>query len=116
MITGMEVANASLYDGATGAGEAVLMAQRVTKKTNAVLSGGLHPHYRDLVSTLMDQTDQPPVAATGDLNGPEDLSGMIADHNDWKGVVEGKGVFVRGAHGVSGVANKRYEYNYLDTL
>lgn len=79
MITGMEVANASLYDGATGAGEAVLMAQRVTKKTKAVLSGGLHPHYRDVVSTLMDQTDQPHVAAPVDLNGTEDLSGLIDD-------------------------------------
>ncbi|MFC3674245.1 aminomethyl-transferring glycine dehydrogenase subunit GcvPA [Ferrovibrio xuzhouensis] len=77
MITGMEVANASLYDGATGAGEAVLMAQRVTKKTKAILSGGLHPHYRDVVSTLMDQTDQPHVAAPVDLNGTEDLSGLI---------------------------------------
>jgi glycine dehydrogenase subunit 1 len=77
MITGMDVANASLYDGATGAGEAVLMAQRVTKKTKAVLSGGLHPHYRDVVSTLMDQTDQPHVAAPPDLNGTEDLSALI---------------------------------------
>jgi glycine dehydrogenase subunit 1 len=77
MITGMDVANASLYDGATGAGEAVLMAQRVTKKTKAVLSGGLHPHYRDVVSTLMDQTDQPHVAAPADLNGTEDLSHLI---------------------------------------
>jgi len=79
MITGMEVANASLYDGATGAGEAVLMAQRVTKKAKAVLSGGLHPHYRDVVATLMDQTDQPHVAAPVDLNGAEDLSVLIDD-------------------------------------
>lgn len=79
MITGMDVANASMYDGATAAGEAVLMAQRITKKAKAVLSGGLHPHYRDVVGTLMDQTDQPHVAAPTDLAGNEDLSGLIDD-------------------------------------
>lgn len=79
MITGMEVANASMYDGATSAAEAVLMAQRITKRSKAVLSGGLHPHYRDTVATLMDQTDQPHVAAPVDLAGTEDLSGLIDD-------------------------------------
>ena len=79
MITGIEVANASMYDGATAAAEAVLMAQRVTKRSKAVLSGGLHPHYRDVVSTLMDQTDQPHVAAPVDLDGTEDLTNLIDD-------------------------------------
>ncbi len=79
MITGMEVANASMYDGATSAAEAVLMAQRITKRSKAVLSGGLHPHYRDTVATLMDQTDQPHVAAPTDLAGSEDLSSLIDD-------------------------------------
>jgi glycine dehydrogenase subunit 1 len=46
------VANASLYDGSTAAAEAVLMAQRITKRNKAVLSGGLHPHYRETVETL----------------------------------------------------------------
>lgn len=77
MIAGMEVANASLYDGATAAGEAVLMAQRVTKRSKAVLSGGLHPHYRDVVATLMEQTDQPLVTAPVDLDGSEDLAALI---------------------------------------
>lgn len=52
MITGMDVANASMYDGSTGCGEAVLMAQRVTRRNKAVLSGGLHPHYRAVVENL----------------------------------------------------------------
>ena len=51
-LTGMEVANASLYDGSTATAEAVLMATRVTKRAKAVLSGGLHPHYRETVETL----------------------------------------------------------------
>jgi glycine dehydrogenase subunit 1 len=79
MITGMGVANASMYDGATAAAEAVLMAQRITKRGKAVLSGGLHPHYRDTVATLMDQTDQPHVAAAVDLAGTEDITGLVDD-------------------------------------
>lgn len=51
-LTGMSVANASLYDGSTAAAEGVLMAARVTKRNKAVLSGGLHPHYRETVETL----------------------------------------------------------------
>ncbi len=79
LITGMDVANASLYDGATACGEAVLMAQRVTKRHKAVLSGGLHPHYRDVVETLMRQTDQPYTAAPMDVHGEEDLTTLIDD-------------------------------------
>jgi len=51
LLTGMEVANASLYDGATSCAEAVMMANRVTSRKKAVLSGGLHPHYREVCET-----------------------------------------------------------------
>ena len=51
-LTGMELANASLYDGSTAAAEAVLMAARVTRRHKAVLSGGLHPHYAATIATL----------------------------------------------------------------
>src|SRR6185369_4409737 len=52
LITGMEVANASMYDGSTATAEAVLMAHRVTGRDRAVLSGSLHPHYADTVRTM----------------------------------------------------------------
>ena len=51
-LTGMEVANASMYDGSTACAEAMLMAQRLTKRGKAVLSGGLHPQYADVTATL----------------------------------------------------------------
>ncbi|MFL5141764.1 MAG: glycine dehydrogenase, partial [Microvirga sp.] len=51
-LTGMEVANASMYDGSTATAEAVMMARRVTGRSKAVLSGGLHPHYRDVTETV----------------------------------------------------------------
>jgi glycine dehydrogenase subunit 1 len=52
LITGMEVANASMYDGSTATAEAVLMAHRITGRDRAVLSGSLHPHYADTVRTM----------------------------------------------------------------
>jgi glycine dehydrogenase subunit 1 len=52
LLTGMEVANASLYDGSTATCEAVQMAQRITKRGKAILSGGLHPHYAETVETV----------------------------------------------------------------
>jgi glycine dehydrogenase subunit 1 len=51
-LTGMEVANASMYDGSTSAAEAVMMAHRVTRRGKAILSGGLHPHYAETIRTL----------------------------------------------------------------
>ncbi len=51
-LTGLEVANASLYDGSTACAEAVMMAQRVTRRKGAVLSGGLHPHYAAVTQTI----------------------------------------------------------------
>lgn len=58
LLTGMEVANASLYDGSTGCGEAILMAQRVTRREKVILSGNLHGHYRDVATTVTQFTDE----------------------------------------------------------
>jgi glycine dehydrogenase subunit 1 len=54
LLTGMDVANASMYDGSTACMEAVTMAGRVTHRNKAILSGGLHPHYRDIILTHAD--------------------------------------------------------------
>src|SRR5215469_2342569 len=51
LITDMEVANASMYDGATAAAEAAMMANRVTRRRKALLAGDLHPHYRAVIET-----------------------------------------------------------------
>src|SRR4051812_19693293 len=51
-LTGLEVANASMYDGSTACAEAVMMAQRVTRREKAILSGGLHPHYAAVTQTI----------------------------------------------------------------
>lgn len=76
-LTGMDVANASMYDGSTACGEAVLMAQRITKRNKALLCGGLHPHYSDVVKTIAHYNESevlqlPPVP----LGGEDILSHM----------------------------------------
>ncbi len=51
LVTGMDVANASLYDGATATAEAAMMANRLTRRKKAILAGSLHPHYAETVAT-----------------------------------------------------------------
>jgi glycine dehydrogenase subunit 1 len=51
-LTGLDVANASMYDGSTACAEAVMMSQRVTRREKAILSGGLHPHYAATTQTI----------------------------------------------------------------
>src|ERR1700678_3475827 len=50
-LTGMEIANASMYDGSTGAAEAVMMAVRVTGRNAAVIARTVHPAYREVLHT-----------------------------------------------------------------
>ncbi|HEX2593550.1 MAG TPA: aminomethyl-transferring glycine dehydrogenase subunit GcvPA [Rhizomicrobium sp.] len=78
LLTGMEVANASLYDGSTATAEGVLMAQRITKRPKAILSGGLHPHYGETVETIARLAGEV-VHAPVTPGHAEDLAGMIDD-------------------------------------
>ncbi len=78
-LTGMEVANASMYDGSTGCGEAALMAHRITRRRKSVLSGGLHPHYADVVRSLSEMTGDNCVSMPADARASEDLLAQIDD-------------------------------------
>ncbi|HZT20410.1 MAG TPA: glycine dehydrogenase, partial [Dongiaceae bacterium] len=77
LITGMEVANASMYDGATATAEAVMMANRVTRRRRAVLSGNLHPHYREVSATHARFLGFELVTGDPDPSGKDDLIGRI---------------------------------------
>ncbi len=57
MLTGQDVANASMYDGATACAEAALMAQRVTKRRKIVIGNALHPDYGAVLKTYMSNFD-----------------------------------------------------------
>ncbi|WP_346899749.1 aminomethyl-transferring glycine dehydrogenase subunit GcvPA [uncultured Roseibium sp.] len=78
-LTGMDVANASMYDGSTGTGEAVLMAHRVTRRNKGVLSGGLHPQYRDVVEDVSGMAEDKVVSLPADPTGTEDILAQIDD-------------------------------------
>jgi glycine dehydrogenase subunit 1 len=55
-LTGMDLANASMYDGSTGAAEAVMMAVRATGRHSAVIARNLHPEYREVLNTYATPT------------------------------------------------------------
>jgi glycine dehydrogenase subunit 1 len=77
LLTGMEVANASMYDGSTGASEAVLMANRITRRHKALVSGGLHPQYRRIIETAARWEGFSAVAGAADPEGLEDLIAQV---------------------------------------
>ncbi|QGM96852.1 aminomethyl-transferring glycine dehydrogenase subunit GcvPA [Methylocystis parvus] len=79
LLTGMDVANASMYDGSTATAEAVLMAHRLTRRRKALLSGGLHPHYAEVVRTVSRLAEDDVVRMPPDILGAEDLIGKIDD-------------------------------------
>ena len=56
-LLGTDVANASMYDGASGAAEAVLMARRIKRRTHVLLSEGLHPEYIETIRTYVSGLD-----------------------------------------------------------
>jgi len=105
-LTGMDVANASMYDGSTAAGEAVLMAHRVTRKTRAVLSGRLHPHYAAVIENLSEMggfdVAQGEIAPTGaeDLLSlvDEDTSCIVIQNPDFFGNVADFSALANAAH------------------
>jgi glycine dehydrogenase subunit 1 len=78
-LTGMEVANASMYDGSTACAEAMLMAHRLTRRNRAALSGGLHPQYADVAATLAKLAGDEIVRMPLDVRASEDIGAEIDD-------------------------------------
>jgi glycine dehydrogenase subunit 1 len=73
-LTGMEVANASMYDGSTSMAEAYLMAQRVTRRNKIIVADSVHPEYREVARTYTQHGDTEIVTAAFD-----EKTGRIAD-------------------------------------
>jgi glycine dehydrogenase subunit 1 len=99
-LTGMDVANASMYDGSTGAAEAVLMAMRVTGRQKAVVATTVHPEYREVLHTYLQFRDLPTtqvgyVSETGrvDLDAlaaavTEETAAVLVQSPNFFGVIE----------------------------
>ena len=75
---GCDVANASMYDGSTACWEAISMAARITKRTKAILSSGLHPHYVSLAKTMAKFTGDRLMTSAPDLSAKTDSEQLLA--------------------------------------
>ncbi|NNE18949.1 MAG: aminomethyl-transferring glycine dehydrogenase subunit GcvPA [Myxococcales bacterium] len=100
-LLGTDVANASMYDGASGAAEAVLMARRIKRRTHVLLSEGLHPEYIETIRTYVSGLDNEvtieliPIAADGrtDWQAAENLmtgktAAVVVGYPNFFGCVE----------------------------
>lgn len=81
-LTGMEVANASMYDGSTGAAEAAMMACRITGRNSAVVTHSLHPEYREVLTTYATHQGMPVTTVGFTESGRVDLKELESAIND----------------------------------
>lgn len=99
-LTGMEVANSSMYDGATAAAEAALMAVRTNRKDRILVAENIHPEYREVIRTYcsgqnikIEETDFDKGSGSIDLEAlksklTDDVSGVIVGYPNFFGVIE----------------------------
>jgi glycine dehydrogenase subunit 1 len=81
-LTEMEVANASLYDGATATAEAVFMAHRVNRRTRVLVSRAVHPNYREVVRSLTGNLGLEVVEVPFGEDGRTDRKALAAELTD----------------------------------
>ncbi|NQV95303.1 MAG: aminomethyl-transferring glycine dehydrogenase subunit GcvPA, partial [Sphingomonadales bacterium] len=79
---GVDVANASMYDGSTACWEAITMARRITKRGKAILSSGLHPHYVSVAKTMARFTKDSLVYQAPRLDAATDGQSLLDQIDD----------------------------------
>jgi glycine dehydrogenase subunit 1 len=109
-LTGMEVANASMYDGSTALAEAVLMAERVTKRAKVVACGAIHPEYLEVITTYVQHAGIELQRAeldsqTGQTSGVEGLlddktAALVVQSPNFFGCIEDVAALAEKAHAV----------------
>ena len=111
-LTGCEVANASLYDGATAAVEAVLMARSQTGRARVVAAGAIHLHVLQVLNTYLDGRDLTLVPEHGGQVAPEDLEAAVGpdvacvlyQHPNFFGLLESPQTIHKLAHDAGALA------------
>lgn len=108
-LTGMEVANASMYDGSTAMAEAYVMAQRVTRRDKIVVATSVHPEYREVARTYTQHGDADIVEvpfdeATGRLSDTSALddrtAALVVQSPNFFGCIEDLKSLAEAAHAV----------------
>jgi glycine dehydrogenase subunit 1 len=109
-LTGMEVANASMYDGSTALAEAVLMAERVTKRSKVVACGAIHPEYLEVITTYVQHAGielahAPVDSETGQASDPKNLldhkvAALVVQSPNFFGCIEDVAALTEKAHSV----------------
>jgi glycine dehydrogenase subunit 1 len=107
-LTGMDVANASMYDGASALAEAALMACRVTKRARIVVAGTIHPHHRAVLTTYLSGISHPVhtvriVDGRVDLNDlrqslTDQTAAVLVQHPNFLGNLEDVAAIAEAAH------------------
>jgi glycine cleavage system P protein (glycine dehydrogenase) subunit 1 len=109
-LTGMEVANASMYDGSTALAEAVLMAERVTKRSKVVACGAIHPEYLEVITTYVQhagiELSRAPIdIKTGQTSDGKDIlddktAALVVQSPNFFGCIEDVAALAERAHSV----------------
>ena len=113
-LTGMDIANASMYDAATALAEAALMACRLQDRSTVVVSRSVHPHYREVIATYLNATGLRLVEVDCQENGDpvlelrlamnDQTACVIVQQPGFLGTVEDLQTTVNGAHEVGALA------------
>ena len=102
-VTGMEIANASMYDGSTATTEAVLMAERLTGRSRILVARSLHPEYRDVLKTYAKNSglrvEEIGYRANGTLDQKavesalkDDVAAVVVQSPNFFGVIDDEGI------------------------
>jgi len=103
-LTALDVANASLYDGASALAEGALLALRATRRMAVLVSQGVHPEYREVLKTYLDavgaRVEEVPLEAgrTPALEVGEEFGAVIVQSPNFLGAIEGYAPLAEAAH------------------
>jgi glycine dehydrogenase subunit 1 len=103
-LTGLDVSNSSLYDGATAVAEAALLAMRQTNRSTVLVSRGVHPEYRETLNTFLEcvRAKMIPLELDGTLTPADavdpDVGAVIVQNPNFLGSLEDMRALSKAAH------------------